>query len=86
VTTDELRDLIFDVLADIAPEADPAAVDPAEDLRDELDLDSMDELTMITQVSERLGIDIPEKDYPQMRTIESAVGYLAGRLTAHAAG
>jgi acyl carrier protein len=84
VNTDELRDLIIEVLSDIAPETDPSDVDPTADLRDELDLDSMDELNMITAVGERLGIDVPEKDYPQMRTLESAVAYLSGRLSAHA--
>ena len=84
MNTDELRDLIIEVLSDIAPETDPSDVDPTEDLRDELDLDSMDELNMITKVSERLGIDVPEKDYPQMRTLEGAVAYLSGRLAAHA--
>jgi acyl carrier protein len=84
VNTEELRDLIVEVLSDIAPETDPSDVDPTEDLRDELDLDSMDELTMITRVSERLGIDVPEKDYPQMRTLEGAVAYLSGRLSARA--
>jgi acyl carrier protein len=84
VNTDELRDLIIEVLSDIAPETDPSDVDPTEDLREELDLDSMDELNMITKVSERLGIDVPEKDYPQMRTLEGAVAYLSGRLAAHA--
>jgi acyl carrier protein len=83
VNTDELRDLILEVLSDIAPEIDPSDVDPTEDLRDELDLDSMDELNMITKVSERLGIDVPEKDYPQLRTLEGAVAYLSGRLAAH---
>jgi acyl carrier protein len=84
VNTEDLRDLIIEVLSDIAPETDPSDVDPTEDLRDELDLDSMDELNMITKVGERLGIDVPEKDYPQMRTLEGAVAYLSGRLAAHA--
>jgi acyl carrier protein len=72
------------VLSDIAPETDPSDVDPTEDLRDELDLDSMDELNMITRVSERLGIDVPENDYPQMRTLDGAVAYLSGRVGAPA--
>jgi acyl carrier protein len=82
VNEQELRELLIEVLSDIAPETDPSALDPTEDLRDELDLDSMDELTMITRVSERLGIDVPEKDYPQMRTLDGAVRYLAGRTAA----
>jgi acyl carrier protein len=82
VNDQELRELVLEVLSDIAPETDPSALDPNEDLRDELDLDSMDELNMITRVSERLQLDIPEKDYPQMRTLDGAVRYLAGRTGA----
>jgi acyl carrier protein len=82
VNDTELRDLVIEVLSDIAPETDPATADPSADLRDELDLDSMDELNMITQVSERLGIDIPERDYPRMRTLAGAAEYLAGRTGA----
>jgi acyl carrier protein len=82
VNEQELRDLVLEVLSDIAPETDPSALDPGEDLRDELDLDSMDELNMITRVSERLGVDVPEKDYPQLRTLDGAVRYLAARTGA----
>jgi acyl carrier protein len=80
VNTDDLRDLVIEVLSGIAPEIDPSSVDPTEDLRDELDLDSMDELNLITRVGERLGIEIPERDYRQMRTLDGAVDYLSGRL------
>jgi acyl carrier protein len=84
MTEQELTGLIVEVLSDIAPEVDAETLDPAEDLREELDLDSMDELNMITKLSEVLGIDIPERDYPQMRTLTGAVAYLSGRLAAHA--
>jgi acyl carrier protein len=80
VNTNDLRDLVIEVLSGLAPETDPSTVDPTEDLRDELDLDSMDELNLITRISQRLGIDIPERDYRQMRTLDGAVGYLSGRL------
>ncbi len=85
MNTDDLRALVIEVLSGIAPETDPALVDPTVDLRDELDLDSMDELNLITRVSERLGIDIPERDYGKLRTLDSAVTYLANRLGASAA-
>ena len=84
MNTDELRDLVLEVLSGIAPEADPSTIDPASDLRDELDLDSMDELNMITRVSERLGIDVPERDYAQLRSLDQAVAYLSARLGAAA--
>jgi hypothetical protein len=44
--------------------------------------DAVAELDMITRVSERLGVDVPEKDYPQLRTLDGAVRYLAGRTGA----
>jgi acyl carrier protein len=44
----------------------------------------MDELNMITKVSERLGIDVPEDDYPKLRTLDGAVAYLADRVGAPA--
>lgn len=80
MTTDDLRALVIEVLCDIAPETDPSALDATEDLRDELDLDSMDELTMITELAQRLGIDIPESDYPRLRSLDGAVDYLASRV------
>lgn len=76
----ELRALLIEVLSGIAPETNPATVNPTTDLRDELDLDSMDELNLITRIGERLAIDIPERDYPRMRTLDSAVDYLTARL------
>ena len=82
MNTDDLHELMTEVLSRIAPEADVTDIDPTEDLRDELDLDSMDELNMITRVSERLEIDIPERDYPQMRSFAGAIEYLSLRTGA----
>lgn len=79
---DERRALLLEVLGEIAPEADAADVDPSEDLRDELDLDSMDMLNLVTAVEERLGISVPERDYPRMNTLDGAVAYLGERQAA----
>ena len=76
MTDTELRDLLLDVLSEIAPEADAGDLDPTADLRDELDLDSMDMLNVATGLEERLGISVPEADYPRLRTLEDAVEYL----------
>lgn len=69
--------LIFDVLARIAPEADPAGLAGKAVLRDALDLDSMDFLNFVAALHERTGIDIPEADYPKLATLDGAVAYLA---------
>ena len=41
-----------------------APIDPSADLREALDIDSMDFLNFITAMHRRLGIDVPEIDFP----------------------
>jgi len=76
----ELRQIVLDTLGDIAPEADLAALPPGKDLREELDIDSMDFLNFVIALHEKLGVDIPESDYPQLVTLDGAVAYLRNKL------
>ena len=78
MTRDEIRATVLDTLAGIAPEIDPAAVLPDVDLRDQLDIDSMDFLNFVIALHERLGVDIPERDYPRLGTLDAIVDYVAG--------
>jgi acyl carrier protein len=56
--------------------ADPATVAGADNLREALDLDSMDFMNFVVALHERTGIDIPEADYPRLRTLNGAIAYL----------
>lgn len=76
----ELRKTIIEVLCEIAPEVDPDAVPSDKDLREELDLDSMDFLNVLIALHERLGVDIPEADAPQLVTLDGGVAYLQSKL------
>ncbi|MHA1113803.1 MAG: acyl carrier protein [Alphaproteobacteria bacterium] len=76
MTDAELAALILAKIAEIAPEADIANADPAMDLRDQFDLDSMDFLNFAIALHEALGVEIPETDYPRMRSLDAAVAYL----------
>jgi acyl carrier protein len=82
MTTDEIRRVLIAEIARIAPESDPAAVDPQADIREALDLDSMDMLTLVIALTKRLAIDIPELDYARLLTLDGAVAYLATKLPA----
>lgn len=73
----DIRKVVQEELNNIAPEADLTSLDPAADLREALDIDSMDFLNFITAIHHRLGIDIPEIDYPKLDTLDGAVAYLA---------
>jgi acyl carrier protein len=79
---DEIRDTLLRVLGDIAPEADPATIKPDVDLRDQLDIDSMDFLNFVIGIHEELGVDIPEADYPQLVTLDGFADYLTARVPA----
>ena len=79
MTETEIRALAAEVLAGIAPEADLATIGDDEDLRDALDLDSMDFLNFVTALHERTGRPIPEADYPRLDTVANAVAYLVER-------
>jgi acyl carrier protein len=82
VTPDEIRSTLLEVLGEIAPEADLAGLDPREDLREQIDIDSMDVLNFAIGVHERTGVEIPEADYPKLATLDSCVAYVASRLRA----
>ncbi len=80
MTPADLRERIVHELLLIAPEADPAALAPAEPLRDQLDLDSFDFLNLVVALHRALGVDIPEADYARLATLDGAVAYLGERL------
>jgi acyl carrier protein len=72
----ELRDVMIGALTEVAPDIDAAAIDPELDLTDQLDIDSMDFLNVVIAVHEQTGIEIPERDYPKLSTLDGAVAYL----------
>jgi acyl carrier protein len=82
MSPEEIRAAVVAALTGIAPEADPAAIDPDEPLREQLDLDSMDFLNFVIRVHQRLGVEIPEADYPRLATLAGAVGYLKEKTAA----
>lgn len=76
MTEAEIKALIIELLSGIAPEADYGALAGVADLRETLDLDSMDFLNFVTALHERTGRDIPEADYPKLFTLDQAIAYL----------
>ena len=58
----------------------PFTIAPTADLREALDIDSMDFLNFVIAVHHRLGVDIPELDYPKLVTLDGAIGYLKAKL------
>jgi acyl carrier protein len=78
---DQARQLFTTILHQVAPEADLDEVGPGETLQEALDLDSIDFLNLVVGLSESIGVEIPERDYPQLSTVEGAVAYLTSVST-----
>lgn len=80
-STPAVRDAVVRIIGDVAPDADLDDFDPSVDLRDELDIDSMDFLSVLVAIREQLGVEVPEADYARVRTLDSLVTYVASRRT-----
>lgn len=76
---DDALTLVAAVLAGIAPEVDLADVEPAEPMQEALDLDSIDFLNLMTGLHDRTGLEIPERDYPRLASLDGCVAYLIDR-------
>lgn len=81
MTDEQIKAVVLRVLGNIAPEAELDQLDPAVDLREQLDLDSMDILNLMIGIHDATGVDIPEADYPHMASLNDAVAYLRSRVS-----
>ena len=79
-TVDEVREIVRQALANVAPEADLAAIDPSRDLRDQIDIDSVDFLNFLIALHHELGVDIPDADVAKLVTLDGCVAYLNDRI------
>lgn len=80
MTEAEIRKLACDILSDIAPETDPAALAGDKDIREALDIDSMDFLNFVIALGKRTGLAIPEEDYPRLFTMDFVAAYVLERI------
>lgn len=77
---DDLRATLIACLLDVAPEISGEEVEDDVDIRDELDLDSMDILRWVQGIHKALGVEIPEEDYGKIASLGDAIDYVAGRI------
>lgn len=82
MTAADVRAVLREELAQIAPEIDFEALDPAADLREQADLDSMDFLNFLTAIHQRLAVEIPDADAAKLTTLDGAVAYVLAKTPA----
>ncbi|MCE0488094.1 acyl carrier protein [Ornithinimicrobium sediminis] len=76
MTPAEARSLLEDALRAVVPDASLEGMPGDTDLREELELDSLDFLTVVERLSIGAGVRIEEDE--DLRTIDAVVGRLTG--------
>ncbi|HSO17461.1 MAG TPA: acyl carrier protein [Arthrobacter sp.] len=73
----DARAAVRSAIGKVAPDVDLAEVDEDSRLRQDLELDSLDFLRLVETIDTATGVDIPERDYPEVATVKGLIGYLA---------
>lgn len=76
----EIREVILDILADIAPDEDLSQLKDDIAFRDQLELDSMDFLDIVMELRKRYKVQIPEGEYSHLASMDSTVSYLTPKM------
>ena len=80
MTKEDIKKVVLDIIAEIAPDEDLSDVQPDVRLRDQLDLDSMDFLDIVMELRKKHGIEVPEEDYQQLASLDSCATYLTPKF------
>ena len=77
---EKIRDVIINILEDIAPDEDLTGLKDEVSFRDQMELDSMDFLDIVMELRKRYRVQIPEEDYPHLASMQSTVTYLTPKM------
>ena len=77
---EKVKQIVLDIIAEIAPDEDLTDVKPEIRLRDQLDLDSMDFLDIVMELRKRYRVQVPEEDYDNLVSMNKTVAYLEPKM------
>lgn len=80
MTEGDIRTVVLNALAGIAPEVEADEIDPDMNFRDQFDIDSIDFLNLMNELQKQLNVDISEVRYPMLSNLSGCVAYLASKL------
>jgi acyl carrier protein len=82
MTEDQVKQIVIDIIDEIAPDEDTTDLKGDVNLRDQMDLDSMDFLDIVMELRKQHGIEVPEEDYPKLASLDSCGEYLTPKFNA----
>ena len=74
--TETIEQAIDAALSRVAPEVEVRALDRRIALRDQFEMDSVDFLRFVLDLERRLGVAIPQIDYPKLSSLGGCAAYL----------
>ncbi|MGB0742975.1 MAG: acyl carrier protein [Opitutales bacterium] len=80
MTADQVKQIVIDIINEIAPDEDTSDLKSDIALREQMDLDSMDFLDIVMELRKQHGIEVPEADYPQLASLDSCAAYLTPKF------
>ncbi|MGB0184789.1 MAG: acyl carrier protein [Opitutales bacterium] len=82
MTEDQVKQIVIDIINEIAPDEDTSGLKDEIALREQMDLDSMDFLDIVMELRKQHGIEVPEADYPELASLQSCADYLTPKFNA----
>ncbi len=76
MSTEDIRQVILEILERIAPDEDLTDLKDDVPFRDQMELDSMDFLDIVMELRKMYRVQIPEEDYENLVTMDKTVSYL----------
>ena len=73
---EQIKQEVLAALLEVAPEIEAKTLDHEKNLRDQYPLDSIDFLHFVLNIEKRLGVKIPETDYPKLSSLNGSIKYL----------
>jgi acyl carrier protein len=80
MTNEEVRQIVVDIISEIAPDEDLQTLADDKALREQLDLDSMDFLDIVMELRKKHKIEVPPEDYGRLASLQSCVEYLTPKF------
>jgi acyl carrier protein len=75
----EIRQELNKLLKKIAPDTEPEKLQPVDNIRQTLMIDSFDFLRFIAAIDKQFGMETPEEDYGKVGTMEKLIAYISGK-------
>jgi len=77
---EDIRNVILEILEDIAPDEDLSSLKDDVAFREQMELDSMDFLDIVMELRKRYKVQIPEEEYGELASMDSTVKYLIPKM------